>query len=73
MGFLDFLGPFKILIYILLSVLIAWLIMITILVPFSFFLTVPGFLIIGIVWSVAAIMPKQKCVMIDGKMDCGSK
>ena len=81
MGLLDFLGPLKplVLVVVWVSIGISWFlaIAITFLVPFSFFLTVPAMIILGVV-SIFAIgglyivgkKSPENCQLIDGDLVC---
>lgn len=80
MGLLDFLGPLKPLIMLVIwsFILVSWAfaILITIFVPFAFFLTVPWMVILGAITIFALFglyIGKKKmpgCTIIDDKLVC---
>jgi hypothetical protein len=73
MGFLDFLGGFKILAYIALAIWTYWLFVATIFIPVAFIITIPLLIVNGVLFFLMTIKRKglpDGCMLVDGKVEC---
>lgn len=73
MGYLDFLGPAKVLVYVGLSIIVFFNIVITILVPFAFIFTIPVFIITAVIWLLAIVGVKKKALDDGCRLEGGNQ